>query len=862
MVTGWGVPTQVVDRPALREELDGSLSQPLALLVAQAGAGKTVLLAQWAERHPEREFVWVDIVPHDNDPAHLAGRLVGGLATVRPGFAALTQLVGPPHRGLGEAFLNALALQLGELPPSVIVLDDLHHLTNTTVIDDLLWLVDRLPAHVHLVIASRVDLPLNWVRHRLHDDVTEIRGSDLAFTAAESAELLQNISGHTLSDENVGLLVERTEGWAAGLQLAGLRLKSSDDDDSFIEQFGGTDRLIADYLGEEVLNAQPAALRARMLLASALDEVSGELLAAVTGEHDLQQFFETLERGSLFLVPLDSHREWFRFHQLFRDLLRYNLRAEAPDAERVVLTRAAAWHRERGEIDRAVEYLLRAKDWDAALDLIRSSGAEIYERGEMRTVIRWITELPRSVVPDRVDVTLLLGVLRALEGQMVVAEDLLRRVLTHADASEGQRMVAQTILSARAQWSPHPENSADIACRAVALLEEHPGTSTPDVLGITDRSSLMTLALLSGGRSQFLSGDLDESRRWLEQALESEGASFAPWRVGALGSLALVEAWCGRTPLAEELIAEALDVAVEAELITHPSTADAHLAQALVAEERAQPIRASRALREGVTRAAANGRTQLLWVGHLLETRIREAEGAGERTRMSPPPGPPPAIVRDRLSASRFRTRRLDGRAEGGLIADADGHDDTPWVRFERIAAALTLLQPDRARTLLASVPEPSPTDAPLTVVERLILLGWLADIEGHTSTAQRLLRTALHRAEPEELIDVFLRAGPTVVSQLQRLPSPPSDFQTRILERAGVVLAPAGAQGLPEPLTARELEILSYLPSRSTNTELAERFYVSVNTIKTHMVHIYRKLDVPNRSAAIVRARELGLLQ
>jgi LuxR family maltose regulon positive regulatory protein len=861
MVTGWGVPTQVVDRPALREELDGSLTQPLALLVAQAGAGKTVLLAQWAERHPEREFVWVDIVAYDNDPAHLAARLVAGLATVRPEFAALAQFR-PPHRGLGEAFLEALAAQLPELPPAVIVLDDLHHLTNSAVIDDVLWLVDRLPAHVHLVIASRVDLPLSWVRHRLHDDVTEIRGADLAFDLAESAQLLQNISGRAVSDENVRLLVERTEGWAAGLQLAGLRLKSRDDADSFVAQFGGTDRLIADYLGEEVLNAQPAALRSRMLLASALDEVSGELLTAVTGEKDLQQFFESMERESLFLVPLDSHREWFRFHQLFRDLLRYHLRAEAPEAERVVLTRAADWHLERGEVNRAVEYLLRAKEWDAALELIRARGSEVYERGEMRTVIRWITELPRSVMPDRLDVTLLLGVLRALEGQMVVAEDLLRRVITHADASAGQRMVAQTVLAARAQWSSHPESSADIAARAVTLLEEHPGTSTPDVLGITDPSSLMTLALLSGGRSQFLSGDLDGSRKWLEQALESEGASFAPWRVGALGSLALVEAWCGRTPLAEELIAEAFDVADEAELTTHTSTADAHLALALVAEERAQPIRASRSLREGLARAASNGRTQLLWVGHLLQTRIREADGEGEGGRVSAPAGPPPAVVRDRLSAFRYRTRRLDGRAERSLIADADGSDDTPWVRFERIAAALTLLQPDRARTLLAAGPEPSPADAPLTVVERLILLGWLADLEGHAGTGQRLLRTALNRAEAPELIDVFLRAGPAVVAQLQRLPGPRSDFQTRVLERAGVVLAPPGGMSLAEPLTARELEILSLLPSRSTNTELAERFYVSVNTIKTHMVHIYRKLDVPNRSAAILRARELGLLR
>ncbi|MFF1877867.1 LuxR C-terminal-related transcriptional regulator [Leifsonia sp. NPDC058230] len=861
MISGHGVPTQVVDRPALREQLDGLLTQPVAILVAPAGAGKTVLLAQWAEHHPELAFVWIDIVGYDDYPANLAGRLVAGLAELRPELADLTRLVSAEQGGFGPLFLDALIGWMRELPPTVIVLDDLHRLKNRTILGDLVWLVDRLPDHIHLAIASRVDLPLRWARHRLRDDVTEIRGNDLAFDIEESTRLLENISLRSLTEESVRILVDRTEGWATGLQLAALTLKGRDDADSFVEQFGGTDRLVADYLGEEVLNGRAPALRMRMLLASAADEMSSELLAAMVGENHMADFLETLERESLFLVPLDSRREWFRFHQLFRDLLRYHLRAEAPEAERLLLTHAAKWYHERGDVNKAVEYLLRAKDWDAALDLIRSRGAEVYERSEMHTVIGWVTELPQSALPDRLDVTLLLGVLHALEGQLVVAEDVLRRVLIHPDASDGQRMVAQTILAARAQWSPHPESSAEIAARAISLLEAHPDASPPDVLGITDRSSLTTLALLSGGRSLFLSGDLAESRRWLERALRSDGASFSPWRVGALGSLALLEAWCGRTRVAEELGSEALDLSEQAELTTHSVVADAHLALALVAEERAEPERASWSLREGVARAAGNGRTQLLWVGHLIQVQVRETDGDGGILPTPPPGGPPPAVVRDRLNAVANRARRLEGHSPATATVETDTQDDAPSMLFELVATALTHGRLDRAHALLESAPVASAEDTPLVLVERLILQAWLADAEGHVGIAESHLLAAVTHAEQHDLVSVFLRAGPAVIARLQELPGPRSGFLERILDRARAALGALPTAALPEPLTQRELEILSHLPSRATNVELAERFYVSVNTVKTHIVHIYRKLDAPNRSEAIRRARELGLL-
>ena len=285
---------------------------------------------------------------------------------------------------------------MAELPEVVIVLDDLHHLSNPVLIADLGALVDLLPPNVHLVLSTRVDLPIAWSRRRLNDQLTEIRQSDLAFDEVDSAVLLTRITGRSLGVDRVAALVARTEGWAAGLQLAGMTLRLYDDVDEFITQFSGDDRLIADYLSEEVLQAQPENRRDFLLRISVLDSFCAELVAHLTDEPHPQVVFEELEREPMFLVPLDTRRRWFRFHHLFRDVLRFKLRAEQPGMEARLLSQAASWHLERGDVNFALEYLLRARDWEGALDVIMARGSEIFEKGEMATVIRWINEVPES----------------------------------------------------------------------------------------------------------------------------------------------------------------------------------------------------------------------------------------------------------------------------------------------------------------------------------------------------------------------------------------------------------------------------------------------------------------------------------
>ncbi len=865
-VRALSAPAHEVDRPALRRQLDEALERPLALVVAPAGSGKTVLLGQWAATHPEVDFAWMEVGMEDNDPVRFSQRLLREFSSINPDFADLSPLVSLNGGGLGSPLLEAFESQLAELPEVVVVLDDLHQLSNSTLLADLGHLVDRLPPNIHLVLSTRADLPMAWSRHRLTEDVVEIRQSDLALDDDDSALLLESITGRSLGPDSVATLVARTEGWAAGLQLAGMTIRLHEDSDEFIAEFSGDDRLIADYLSQEVLRAQPDERRQLLLQISVLDRMCADLVGHLTGEQNAQLVFEELERDSMFLVPLDSRRQWFRFHHLFRDLLRFKLRAEFPQAETRLLNKASAWHLVRGEIDRGIEYLLSAQNWETALDVIVSRGPSVFEKGEMATVIRWICDVPEVARQGRTDVSLLLGTLKGLEGQAASAEDILGRISTDPAASKGERACAQAVLAGLVQWRPRPKVSLDMAIRALDQLDHLDGDQMPVILNLSHRESLETVSLLSGGRAHFHAGDYVEARDWLNRGLAAPGATYPIWKVSGLGSLALLEAWCGNTERATALSVEALAVAKEVGGLTHPSVADAYLASGLVALESGEPRRAPLSLHEGSLRAAANRRNQLSWFAHLETALFQEADGQREQAMTSALStrndlgAPPPPVVANRLHTLTCRLLRLNGSPEEAqrLINRSASSD---MATFEEVAAALALDKHAQARKLLEALDAAPDAAEPGASVNSLLLHAWLADSEGAVDEAGTHLAAAMAVAERHGLVEAFVRAGPAIIRLVSVHAEGNSDLRERILRRAQEVALPAPEAILVDPLTDREMEILSFLPSRLTNTELADHFFVSPNTIKTHMAHIYRKLDVANRNAAITRSRQLGLL-
>jgi LuxR family maltose regulon positive regulatory protein len=869
-ISGLVPPRYAVDRPALRHRLDQSLTQPLALLVAPAGAGKSVLVAQWAESRPDLHFVWLHVDPPDNDPVHFAQRLLAGLSAIKPEFADLGPLVALHAGGLGWPLLEELVALMADLPEVVIVLDDLHHVSNAVLLADLGRLAETLPGHVHLVLSTRVDLPIAWSRRRMRLTMTEIRQADLALDVAESTELLERIAGQTLSTDSVAALVTRTEGWAAGLQLAAMTLRQYDDPDAFVIDFSGSDRLVADYLTEEVLQGLPASRRAFLLRISVLDELSADLVAHLTGDQNALFILDEVERESMFLIPLDTHRSRFRFHHLFRDLLRYRLRVEEPTAEGPLLRQAAAWFLDRGQVDQAVELLLRATEWEGVLEIIGSRGSDVFERGQMATVVRWIESVPENIRAGRHDIALLLAFLKGSDGQAAAAEDLLSKVMSDPTTTVGERLCATVFLALLAQWRPRPETTVGLAVRSLDLLDtvqDIDQPRIPAVMGLTDVHSLRTITLISGGRAHFLAGNMHEAREWLERGLGSLGAAYSIWKVSCLGSLALVEAWCGHTYRAEALAGEALAVAREVDTLAHPSTADAYLALTFSALEQAQPNKAALYLHEATLRVHANKRLQLMWLclfgRSLLQANEGEADDA-TKTILSATvelDSQPPPVVADRLFALRSRLLRLDGAPEQAFRVAAEWGARSHFVTFELAIDALALQDLDQARKALEAMPALIETSGPLAQIEHHLIVALLSDATGESDDARVHIREAMTLGERHSLIEVFLNVGSMIAPLLAGSSGEQEELRDAILKRSRESFSRSLPGALTDPLTGRELEILSYLPSRLTNVELARQCYVSVNTIKTHMAHIFQKLGAANRNDAIAQARSIGLL-
>lgn len=850
------IPDHAVDRPQLCRRLDEALTAPVSVIVAPAGSGKTVLLSQWVASHPDLTFIWMGIERADKDPRHFIDHLLSG---VRASTRVASGL-GRPHalsdRALGEHVLEELVTIFRENPGVVLIVDDLHLLSGSALLAELWWLSDHLPENTRMVFSSRVDFGLPLGQHRLRHSILELRQADLDFDERATATLLERVIGAPVSAGTLDAVMERTQGWAAGVLLTGLGLRSQPDTEGFARQLRGTDRLISEYLSEQALAQQSPSRRALLLRLSALDRMSVDLVEAVMDVDDATALFEDLERESMFLIALDSDRQWFRFHPLFRELLRYRLKAHSRAEETAILLAAAEWHLSHQDAASAIEYSIEARAWARALELITGRGREVFERSSTLSMSRWLDAVPADVRAARPNVEILHGMLLMLNGDAARGEDVLRQQAERSALTPHQSVIVHTYLAARVQFRTDPDVALRAAGSAIKIIRDHPHLQPPALLGLTHPSLLLTAALTSGGRAHFLAGDFGSAREWFDEALACSGAQYSPYRIHLLGSLALLEAWCGRLRVAAALADEALSLAAETQLLAHPSPADAYLAAAFVSIERGEPENAALNLHEGGLRADANRRTQLMWIAQLARLLINgDGPSSDEHLSINPPP-----IVTDALQAEDARTLRLEGTPSSTFRAASSGR----WslLDFESTAAALANHRPDLARAHLDAAEPEQPETMPRTTVEQLVLRAWLASSEHGPGAAEDTMRLAMELASRHDLVAVFVRAGPEVLRLASDLPGAPARFKARVSERARALRRPrATSPQLTEQLTDREREILTYLPTRMTNTELAARCYVSPNTIKTHMAHIYRKLAVPNRNAAIACAQDLGLL-
>jgi ATP/maltotriose-dependent transcriptional regulator MalT len=429
-----------VSRPRLADRLEQGLARGLVLVCAPAGSGKTALLADCARRG-RRPVAWLSLDAADNDPARFWRHTVAALGRVRRGIGELAgppvgSLAPPASDALVTALINELADQPGE-DEAVLVLDDYHLIDSQPVHAALLLLLEHLPPGLRVVVSSRADPPLPLARLRARGQLGELRAAELRFTVDEAAALLREAIGADLPGAAVAALTTRTEGWAAGLQLAGLSLRGQADAAGFVAAFGGSHRYVLDYLTGEVLERQTGQMREFLLETSVLERLSGELCDAVTGRAGSQAMLEQVERAGLFLVPLDDVRGWWRYHHLFAELLRARLQQERPGRIVALHRAAAAWHEERALADDALRHAVAAGDPGWAARIAERYFDAIFMPGERATIQRWLAALPAELVRSRPRLGLARMWMELVGGHMEAARSALEAA-GRASADEAQ----------------------------------------------------------------------------------------------------------------------------------------------------------------------------------------------------------------------------------------------------------------------------------------------------------------------------------------------------------------------------------------------------------------------------------------
>ena len=563
----------LIARAGLQSMLQIGLEAELCLLDAPAGSGKTTLLAQWCATAGVGRVAWVSLDEGDNDPTRFWIYVVEALRTVEPGVgrAALKALHRPSvdhERVVLPSLLNDLNA-IGR--PLVLVLDDYHLVTDATCHQTVTFFLDHLPASVHLLMATRVDPPLPLARMRARGELVELRVPDLQFSDDEAAALLNGAMGLELTRDDVERLAERTEGWAAGLYLAGLSLRGREDPSDFVAAFQGDHRHVADYLAAEVLARQPEKTRTFLLRSSILRRLSGPLCDDVLETEGSAELLEELERSNLFLVPLDDRRDWYRYHHLFGELLRLELGNREAALIPVLHRRAAAWHRHRGDVEEAIDHATAAGELTEAGALIAAHWLAYWRRGRRATVARWLDGLPDEAIVADPPVAFIAAWIGGLSG---------------ASKQECERWL---VVVEEADWQGAlPDGISSLAFGAAltraAVLFDDVGRGLQSArraleLAGPEPSPFHWMAQAALGQALYLSGRSAEARPPLEELVARVSGAVQPYAViSALAVLSLMAGEEDDDQTARSLAERATEITDAQGLSAEPLSGIVHLA--------------------------------------------------------------------------------------------------------------------------------------------------------------------------------------------------------------------------------------------------------------------------------------------
>ncbi len=885
----------LVPRQRLRERLRLGDQSRLTLVSAPAGFGKTTLLAEWLAGTPgqDRSVAWVSLDSSDNDPATFWAYVLTALQAALPGVGAtaLELVASAPSstEHLLTTLLNELATASGEV---WLVLDDYHVIDSREVGAGVAFFLEHLPPRVHVLLSTRADPDLPLARWRVRGELTEIRAVDLRFTSEEAAAYLGEATGVHLSADDVAVLGERTEGWIAALQLAALSIRGREDATGFIARFAGNDRYVLDYLVEEVLLQQPDPVRSFLLQSAVLDRLTGPLCDAVTGRTDGSEMLADLERANLFLVPLDDDRTWYRYHRLFADVLRSRLLSERPEQPAVLHLRASRWFELNDLAEDAVGHALAAGDVVRAAHLMELAVPAIRRDRREGLLFGWLAALPEDLLRRS-------PVLSVFAGFMLMASGDLEAVETRLDDAE-------RVLAAVAPGSAPPGADTDelrMLPATIAVYRAFLAQARGDEAGmVLHAQHALDLAgpgdhLARGSAFGFLGlaawvrGDVTTALRTFTQAVASLHA--AGTLVDELSStVVLADMWlvAGRPSKAHRVCERALLLAEATGEPVARATADLHVELSEIDREAGDLA----AAREHLAAAAAfvervpMAESRYRWF--VAMARVAEAEGDADRAIdllnraehfYRPgfyPDVRPIAAMRARVwinqgnlteAADWAAARGVPSTGEVGYLSEFD-HLTVVRLLIAQFRVNQRPGEIDRARDLLDRLRGPAEaTGRGGSLIEIRMLDALVHDAGGDRPGA--LARLGLgwtEMLEPEGYVRLFLDEGEPMLALLHAATD--EDGAGRHARRVLDLVAPSASaspdqeQRRPSSmslLSERELQVLRLLDSGLTGPEIAREMFVSPNTLKTHVKHIFTKLDVTNRRAAVLRARAHGVI-
>ena len=894
--------TGLVPRPRLIERIKRGTEGKLTLVSAPAGFGKTTLLTEWLASAPAANgpAAWLALDHNDNEPMLFWAYVIAALQTVNAqvGTRALALLHSPQQMSV-ETLLGTLLNDIAAFEQRIVlVLDDYHLVVAQPIHQGIAFLVDHLPPQLHLVIATRADPPLPLGRLRARSELVELRAADLRFTAPEAAAFLNDVMVLHLPEQDVAALETRTEGWIAGLQLAALSMYGREDVAGFVSAFAGDHRYIVDYLLEEVLQCQSAEVRNFLLQTSILDRLTGPLCDAVTGQESGNTMLEALERGNLFVVALDDKRRWYRYHQLFADVLQARLMEEQADRAPVLHRRASEWYARHNQASDAIRHALAAHDFERAAGLVeRVARATIKGSNQSARLLDWVNVLPDHLVRARPVLNTYYAFALLGMGEMDAAAAHLRDAERWLDVSHSE-----------------PGSEVDTSGR--------PGASLPEMVMVVEdqaefRSLPGTIALARSFHAQAL-GDVAGTVEQARQALNLLPEDDHVWRGGAALLLALAQWTTGDLDAAQQTHYEGIASLEKAGAIALAISAaydGANLAKA-----RGHLSEAGRIYERSLRLAVAHGHPGLPGVADLhlglsdLHLEKNDLEAATQDLHESEESG----LAEDlretpcRRCISQARLRQAQGDLEGalGLLEHAERlyvrsvvPDIRPlaalkaraWVAQGRVAEALDWAHQQRlsveddlayprefehltlARVLIARGARGVRDARRLlerllvaaekggrtgTVIEILVLQALAHRALGDTSGGLAALDRVLTLAEPEGYVRIFVDHGPPMRDLFLHAVAKGigGAYARRLLsafdQRTQPVAAAAGftVAGLAEPLTPREVEILRLIAAGMRNQEIADHLVISLSTVKRHIANTYGKLGVDHRTEAVAR--------